>query len=358
MMAEKNWDEVVRRVVPVAVPVSVDDENLDYSIAVEYDGPPISFEVPKIQPLDPHSLSSYHRVSDSRGPSKTTASRVKKSISSVSNGRSNQASEVVHRDGERNSPSLVASTSGEKEEDYDYGVRKEEEEEDREHSSPQRADGKKSAAVTSTSTEDGREDDYDRKGKRPIEVKFCSGKYEREGNYEDEEEVEEEETPYSAPSSSIVSEAESRPKKERKKGACSRCKRTNVWKEREACLVCDNRYCSSCLLKIMGSMPEGRKCVSCIGLPIDESKRATLGKASRMLSRVVSPLEVKQIMKAEKECSANQLRPEQLIVNGKKLTHDQLDELLGCPNPPSKLKPGRYWYDKDSGLWGKVIFSS
>lgn len=310
-----KWNDVLRTMLPPGAPVP-DQDQLDYSIAIEYDGPPISSEIPKNEPLNLHSLPRrQNRIvgvgsnPDSKFSPKSRP-RFKKILhnaESLSPGGSSRYSSVVPSVGE--------------EEEWRFNSRV----------SSLRIQGSSQMEVRGN----------------PM-VNFRSGEVKNEGvvNVELQEKGNETFHCKSWPSTVMV--------RSKKKRTCFRCGKLNVLLEREACFVCDAKYCSSCLLKAMGSMPEGRKCVTCIGMPINELKRSFLGKSSRMLCRVCGPLEIKQIMKAEKECSVNQLRPEQLIVNGRQLRQDELDEIMGCPNPPVKLKPGKYWYDKDSGLWGKV----
>ncbi|KAF0910659.1 hypothetical protein E2562_004653 [Oryza meyeriana var. granulata] len=69
----------------------------------------------------------------------------------------------------------------------------------------------------------------------------------------------------------------------KRRGACARCGKggigMGILREREECLACGARYCAGCVLRAMGSMPEGRKCVGCIGRPVPETRRrARLGK--------------------------------------------------------------------------------
>ncbi|CAA6664271.1 unnamed protein product [Spirodela intermedia] len=287
---ERAWKEMLMRMLPPGAPVP-DDEQLDYSIAMEYVGPTVPHDVPQIHPVDARflmgqSASALVSVQEYLAPQRRTSLSRRLSQRFLGAVEQSQRQEMMESEGEdAYSPRASSSVHDQ---------------------SPPSGSPAEPAAVTFNHVdEQGRDED---------EVSEPIG---------------------------------------RKRGVCSRCGKGNVLREREACLVCDSRYCSNCVLKAMGSMPEGRKCVSCIGRPIDESKRSSLGKSSRMLCRLCSPLEVRQIMKAEKECPANQLLPEQLVVNGRPLRQEELDEILGCPIPPRRLKPGRYWYDKDSGLWGK-----
>ncbi|XP_047048872.1 extra-large guanine nucleotide-binding protein 1-like [Lolium rigidum] len=158
-------------------------------------------------------------------------------------------------------------------------------------------------------------------------------------------------TAAAARSSAPLSPAHSAPNP---RSGCYRCgKRGGIWGGTESCLACGARYCSSCVLRAMGSMPEGRKCLPCIGRPVAEARRGALGRGSRVLRRLLSAAEVDLVMRSERGCAANQLRPEDVYVNGAKLVPEELAALQGCPCPPARLRPGFYWYDKVSGFWGK-----
>ncbi|KAL6183319.1 hypothetical protein ACLB2K_044730 [Fragaria x ananassa] len=310
---EKSWEELLRKMLPSGAPLP-DEDHLDYSIAVEYVGPPLSYEVLKVDPVDVDSLHSASVVSASASE-----------LSSI------PVAEPLDQNPSRFSRIRNGDAANETQTSTSFSV----------------GFSSEFSAQDSNSEPKPIKDDGGGGGKRAAVVTFNTP---RESETEDDGDLSA--SPKSEPVGSPVAWA-SPMRLASKRGICSRCGKGNRLKEREWCLVCDSKYCSNCMLKAMGSMPEGRKCVSCIGRPIDESKRASLGKCSKILSRVCSPLEIGQIMRAEKECPANQLRPQQLVVNGRELREEELGEILGCEVPPQKLKPGRYWYDKDSGLWGK-----
>ncbi|MFQ6626978.1 hypothetical protein Gotur_006225 [Gossypium turneri] len=317
----ESWKKLVGKMLPPGASLPEDSLELDYSIAIEYKGPPVAYEVPRVEPLDvnSHAIPTAEALSESQRSVANTATLVIEPIplpvshiASVTSPRTQSprvsasseslVSVLQNPDFSSASPSASPGSVGNPPSNPPKQVVNE---------------GKRVPVVTFNTVEK-----LDRKDMDMVKRVF--------------------------PEYVGVSTE----KKKKKRRVCYRCGKRK-WETKESCLVCDAKYCSNCVLRAMGSMPEGRKCVTCIRQPIDESKRLRLGKHSRLLSRLLIPLEVKQIMKAEKECSANQLRPEQLIVNGYPLKPEEMAELLGCPLPPRKLKPGRYWYDKESGLWGK-----
>ncbi|KAG1359096.1 extra-large guanine nucleotide-binding protein 3 [Cocos nucifera] len=317
-LEKDSWQEMLRRRLPPGTPIPEAPANLDYSIAIEYDGPPVPYDLPRVDPVE---------LSSSAIP---TAEPVGNSHRSVNGAVLLVVDPIplpVSRIARCTDPhSQCPQASGSLE--PVVSVLQNQEFSD---------DGSQSESAGSThSVPQTRQ--LASEAKRVSVVTF--------ENVEKSESKELYEEVSAYPQYVGVS------RKEKRKRVCYRCGKRK-WETKESCLVCHARYCSHCVLRAMGSMPEGRKCVSCIGQPINEWKRSKLGKGSRMLSRLLSPLEVRQILKSEKECPANQLRPEQVIVNGCPLRPDEMAEMLSCPLPPQKLKPGRYWYDKESGLWGK-----
>lgn len=325
-----SWQDMLRRILPPGAPIPETPPNLDYSIALEYDGPPVPYDLPRVDPVNLNGaeipiaepVSGPHRIPNGMvppvaNPIPLPVSRIAPTLH-TSGGSSESVVSVLQNsefsDGSRSES--ARSSPGPRPEQSRQGT-------------PAENEGRRGPIVTFGSLPSSHDDKYE-SNEYYNTTSATSPQYMGDSRREGGQGI---------------------------KRVCCRCGKRR-WESKEACLVCDSRYCSYCVLRAMGSMPEGRKCVGCIGQPIDELKRSKLGKGSRMLCRLLSPLEVRQILKAEKECPANQLRPEQLVVNGFPLRPEEMAELLSCPLPPQKLKPGRYWYDKESGLWGNVCCES
>ncbi|XWS49309.1 hypothetical protein CRYUN_Cryun13aG0152800 [Craigia yunnanensis] len=316
----ESWKELFRKMLPPGASLPEDSSELDYSIAMEYKGPPVAYELPRVEPLDvnSHAIPTAEPLLESQRSVANTGPLVIEPIPLPVSYFAGVTSPPTQ------SPRVSASSES---------VVSVLQNPDFSSASPSASPGSVGNPPSNPPKQVVNE------VKRVPVVTFNT--VERS----ERKEVDLDKSVF--PENVGVSK-----EKKKKRRVCYRCGKRK-WETKESCLVCDAKYCSNCVLRAMGSMPEGRKCVTCIRQPIDESKRLRLGKQSRLLTRLLSPLEVKQIMKAEKECSANQLRPEQLIVNGYPLRPEEMAELLGCPLPPRKLKPGRFWYDKESGLWGK-----
>ncbi|KAL9682878.1 hypothetical protein QQ045_014688 [Rhodiola kirilowii] len=325
---DKNiWREMVRRMLPPGAPMPENSSELDYSIALEYQGPPVGYQVPQIEPLDLDSCQiPTTSIAESLPGSQRFTARsnapVVEPIPLPISSTADVTTSPLRRSRLSGSSESVVSVLQNSEFSY---------------ASPSPSPGSAHHALEFQQNQ----------------LTLQSPNRERRAQVVTFNTVVHSEDKESSLQKPVyhngVSEEKRKIKKQR---VCFRCGK-GKWETKESCLSCNAKYCSNCVLRAMGSMPEGRKCVTCIGQTIDESKRSQLGKHSRVLSRLLSPVEVKHIMKAEKDCPANQLRPEQLIVNGFPLKPEEMADLLGCALPPKKLDPGAYWYDKESGFLGK-----
>ncbi|EXB63645.1 Guanine nucleotide-binding protein alpha-1 subunit [Morus notabilis] len=317
---------ILRKLHPsLATPKAVVEENddvlnLEYSMALEYTGPPVTYNIPHVSPVDFDQIP-------------TAAVAVAALSSSLLR---DLAVPVVVPIVKSRKPELQPSPSEivELPRDGDY-------------MNPRNWESAEESSLSSdvfSHKEEGENEEDGQTGETPRHARKRSVE---EDEWSDSVEAEAE------AEAEAVEERPPRAVRTGKKGSCYRCHNGNRFTEKEICIVCGAKYCFGCVLRAMGSMPEGRKCVSCIGYRIDEGRRGKLGKCSRLLKRLLTELEVEQIMKAEVVCKVNQLPANLVFVNGEPLSQEELARLKSCKNPPRKLKPGSYWYDNVSGFWGK-----
>lgn len=339
---------ILRNILPIRSSKQGEDDeedefNPEYSIATEYTGPPVSYVIPKALPVDVAYIPTASVVSSpftsgnlSFPVINPVIKRDHKSFSSETNhtslpsgliGADAQSPGRDTHEGERSSVSLGFSDSRQNSQEFSVS-----------------SDGdnlnnycNEIVELYSTSTQQD-----ENQTQRTQIVTF--------GEPETVSMVQSE-TDYNHPESEVQERRQAT--SQVKKGVCHRCLTGNRFTIKEFCIVCDAKYCSKCVLRVMGSMPEGRKCMGCIGYRIDESNRGHLGKCSKVLKNLLTDFQIKQIMSFEETCKVNQLPYWLVTVNGRRLSSEEIVQLQSCPYPPKRLRPGRYWYDKLSGFWGK-----
>ncbi|PPS18163.1 hypothetical protein GOBAR_AA02420 [Gossypium barbadense] len=249
----ESWKKLVGKMLPPSASLPEDSLELDYSIAIEYKGPPVAYEVPRVEPLDvnSHAIPTAEALSESQRLVANTATLLIEPIplpvsyiASVTSPRTQSprvsasseslVSVLQNPDFSSASPSASPGSVGNPPSNPPKQVVNE---------------GKRVPVVTFNTVEKSDRKDVDM-------VKRVFPEY-----------------------VGVSTE------KKKKRRVCYRCGKRK-WETKESCLVCDAKYCSNCVLRAMGSMPEGRKCVTCIRQPIDESKRLRLEgeKPDRIIS--------------------------------------------------------------------------
>ncbi|KAL8264573.1 hypothetical protein R6Q59_022703 [Mikania micrantha] len=277
---EREMGIVLRSILPTRASKKDEDDdyNVEYSFATEYMGPPISYEIPKAVPVDVGSIP--------------TASVVSTPLNS----------------GYLSLPVIYPVDSQENENSHEFSI----------SSDGDGADNDCHEIEELSASEDDQThleipDYYD---KTTQIVTFREPKSRT---------MVQDESGYTEPGMVVPERPRANPNV--KTGLCHRCLKGNRFTMKESCIVCDAKYCSKCVLRMMGSTPEGRKCISCIGCPIDESKREQLGKCSKVLKQVLNDFQINQAMLSEVSCQVNQAPHWLIFVNGKPLSFDEVFQL-------------------------------
>lgn len=315
-----------------------DDQSADYSFAMEYSGPPLIRDIPQVVPIDVRRIPIASMAARAVILSNSSLPVIHPILKRKFENDSQEQGALIAKDTFVSKPnelnishisSTISDTSRYSDVRDDSNV-----EESHKRSTPLSSQELSSDSIIEAPN----------RGNRISTVTFrempSSDAVSEKSDHDDEADI--------YPGRPVVSN-------HGKKGLCHRCNKRTRFVEKVVCIVCGAKYCKNCVLRAMGCMPEGRKCITCIGYRIDESKRGSLGKCSKMLRRMLTDDGVKKIMSSEISCEVNQLPPHLICVNDKPLSIEELVLLQSCPNPPKKLKPGKYWYDKVSGYWGKVI---